>query len=241
MISTNPTGGTATWSKVSATPGVIIDAVSCPTASFCVAGNEAGRVMPSTNPTGGSGAWTTKGVVDLTRSCRSRVPTPRCAPPLTDLGQIFPRPPPAWEGWPGTPSHRRHRGRACCPSRARRRRSAPPATTTATCSPRASRPAASAPGVPNNVDAGNWIGAISCSTISLCAAVIPWVMRWRRPIPRGGLGLGGGPGGLPRRRHNNWTGRTCTASGLCAMVDEAGDIVTSTRRRVGWRHGPRQR
>jgi hypothetical protein len=49
------------WSKASvdrALDAVSYDAVSCPSVSLCVAGDQNGNVLTSTDPTGGANAWT---------------------------------------------------------------------------------------------------------------------------------------------------------------------------------------
>ncbi|MDQ2758999.1 MAG: hypothetical protein M3Y17_00795 [Actinomycetota bacterium] len=67
--STNPAGGSSTWKAYSVVlpddyyatspprPD-FLDAVSCPSASLCVAVDNRGNVLASTDPTGGPGAWT---------------------------------------------------------------------------------------------------------------------------------------------------------------------------------------
>lgn len=49
--------GFAAWRETTTPLPSPLDAVSCPSASVCVAGNEAGNILNSTNPTGGSNAW----------------------------------------------------------------------------------------------------------------------------------------------------------------------------------------
>jgi hypothetical protein len=63
---TNPIGGTSAWKVVSlvspTAPGYALDsgisAISCPSASLCVAIDAQGDVITSTNPTGDGEAWT---------------------------------------------------------------------------------------------------------------------------------------------------------------------------------------
>ena len=61
VTSTNPTGGAGAWTvaEVDAVhyPADFLSAVSCPSASLCVAFDSAGNVVTSTDPTGGAGAW----------------------------------------------------------------------------------------------------------------------------------------------------------------------------------------
>jgi WD40-like Beta Propeller Repeat len=59
LTSTDPTGGAGFWSSVPVAAGdEIVDAVSCPSVSLCVAATNKGDVFTSTNPTGGVSAWT---------------------------------------------------------------------------------------------------------------------------------------------------------------------------------------
>ena len=58
LTSTNPTGGASSWSSAPiASGGGIVDAVSCPSVSLCVAGGPGGNILFTTNPTGGASAW----------------------------------------------------------------------------------------------------------------------------------------------------------------------------------------
>jgi hypothetical protein len=64
--STDPTGGAGAWTVASLIPAASqipnkpnrLEAVSCPSASLCVATDGAGNVWTSTDPTGGVAAWT---------------------------------------------------------------------------------------------------------------------------------------------------------------------------------------
>jgi hypothetical protein len=59
LTSTDPTGGASSWSGVRVASGDgIVNAVSCPSVSLCVATTNTGVVLSSTNPTGGASAWT---------------------------------------------------------------------------------------------------------------------------------------------------------------------------------------
>jgi len=71
VSSADPTGGPSAWNAVHADPTMLscgphgsnecqapLLSVSCPTASLCVAFDEAGNVVTSTNPTGDASAWT---------------------------------------------------------------------------------------------------------------------------------------------------------------------------------------
>jgi hypothetical protein len=66
VTSTNPTGGASAWTTTAVDPepsggspdANSIDAISCPTATLCVAGDFSGNLLTSTNPTGGPSAWT---------------------------------------------------------------------------------------------------------------------------------------------------------------------------------------
>jgi hypothetical protein len=59
LTSTDPTGGASSWSSAPVASGnEIVNAVSCPSVSLCVATTNKGDVLTSTNPTGGASAWT---------------------------------------------------------------------------------------------------------------------------------------------------------------------------------------
>src|SRR5437667_953082 len=65
VTSTNPTGGVAAWKvtkkgQQSSSPYSQngFSSISCPTISFCIAGDYLGNLLRSTNPTGGTAAWT---------------------------------------------------------------------------------------------------------------------------------------------------------------------------------------
>ncbi len=67
VTSTNPVGGASAWSTAVLSSSLNLTAVSCPTASFCVAVGSGGQgqgsqIVTSTNPAGGPSAWT---VADL--------------------------------------------------------------------------------------------------------------------------------------------------------------------------------
>lgn len=84
VSSTNPGGGPTAWtaSVVDSTPGPLssppggLDAVSCRSASLCVAVHSNGDVLTSTDPAGGSGAWSVKQVAGINQltgiACPSR-------------------------------------------------------------------------------------------------------------------------------------------------------------------------
>jgi hypothetical protein len=59
LTSTDPTGGASSWTSARVASGEgIVNAVSCPSVSLCVATTNTGDVLSSTNPTGGASAWT---------------------------------------------------------------------------------------------------------------------------------------------------------------------------------------
>lgn len=58
LTSTDPTGGAGAWLRTPTPTGTNARAVSCPDASLCVAVDNNGDVLESTDPTGGTGAWT---------------------------------------------------------------------------------------------------------------------------------------------------------------------------------------
>ena len=59
LTSTDPTGGASSWSGVPLAAGAgVVDAVSCPSVSLCVAATNKGDVFTSIDPAGGAIAWT---------------------------------------------------------------------------------------------------------------------------------------------------------------------------------------
>jgi hypothetical protein len=61
VSSTDPTAGASAWIE-SHVDAHRLDGVSCPSAAFCVAVDEAGNVVTSTDPTAGAGAWSVTNV-----------------------------------------------------------------------------------------------------------------------------------------------------------------------------------
>lgn len=63
FISTNPTGGAASWTRtlMTATGGAVVG-VSCPSVSFCAAVDARGDVLTSTDPARDPGPWTATNV-----------------------------------------------------------------------------------------------------------------------------------------------------------------------------------
>jgi hypothetical protein len=64
IISSDPTGGAATWAVTHVDSTVDpnsnatnLSVVSCPSSDLCVAADHSGNVVTSTNPNGGTGAW----------------------------------------------------------------------------------------------------------------------------------------------------------------------------------------
>ncbi|HET6999478.1 MAG TPA: hypothetical protein VFI03_12930 [Solirubrobacterales bacterium] len=61
LTSTNPTGGASAWTVAQLDESLDLRAISCGTATLCVAVAQEGRLLVSTNPTGGASAWTELG------------------------------------------------------------------------------------------------------------------------------------------------------------------------------------
>ena len=57
LTSTNPTGGPGAWASFDVGGTTGLNAISCPSTSFCAAVDDYGNVLTSTSPTGGAGAW----------------------------------------------------------------------------------------------------------------------------------------------------------------------------------------
>jgi hypothetical protein len=58
LTSTDPSGGASSWTSAPVASGEgILDAVSCPSVSLCVATTNGGDAFTSTNPTGGASGW----------------------------------------------------------------------------------------------------------------------------------------------------------------------------------------
>ena len=66
VTSTDPTGGAATWTRATIKSGYTpsLEAITCPSTSFCAGIDEEGNVFTSTNPTGGAAAWTSDMIDD---------------------------------------------------------------------------------------------------------------------------------------------------------------------------------
>jgi hypothetical protein len=62
VTSSNPTGGSATWTLANVDGTNNLNSVSCPSSSLCVAVDGAGNVVTSSNPTGRALAWTVTNV-----------------------------------------------------------------------------------------------------------------------------------------------------------------------------------
>ncbi|MDA8367129.1 MAG: hypothetical protein M0Z62_09260, partial [Actinomycetota bacterium] len=58
LVTSEPTGGAASWTAEPVDPGGSITALACPTPTMCVAGDAGGRVLVTTDPTGGAASWT---------------------------------------------------------------------------------------------------------------------------------------------------------------------------------------
>ncbi|HTT94598.1 MAG TPA: hypothetical protein VMF55_07990 [Solirubrobacterales bacterium] len=61
LTSTDPTGGVAAWQEADLGEQFDLRAVSCSSATLCVAAGANGELVASTDPTGGPGAWTSLG------------------------------------------------------------------------------------------------------------------------------------------------------------------------------------
>jgi hypothetical protein len=57
FTSTDPTGGVGAWQEADLGEGFDLRAVSCSSATFCVAAGASGELVASSNPTGGATAW----------------------------------------------------------------------------------------------------------------------------------------------------------------------------------------
>jgi hypothetical protein len=60
LVSTDPTGAASTWKVVDAdarASNAGISALSCPSAHFCVAGDDDGNILTTSDPRGGASAW----------------------------------------------------------------------------------------------------------------------------------------------------------------------------------------
>jgi hypothetical protein len=57
VISTKPSGGARTWERVDVDGNQYIYGVSCPTLTFCAAGDLNGNVVTSRDPSGGASKW----------------------------------------------------------------------------------------------------------------------------------------------------------------------------------------
>jgi hypothetical protein len=82
LTSTNPTGGPSAWKRSVVDQALFrMTAVTCPSASVCVAVDQSGNVITSTDPTGGASAWRVD-AVDTASSFAGGIP------PLSGLTAI---------------------------------------------------------------------------------------------------------------------------------------------------------
>ncbi|HEY3921886.1 MAG TPA: hypothetical protein VGL76_07205 [Gaiellaceae bacterium] len=165
FLSTNPRGGVAAWTKVSADGSNSLNAVACPSTSLCVAVDAVGNVITTTN---GGTSWTVTSVdsghalYDI--SCAS---TSICVA-VDDAGNVFTSSNPGTHGWSLTTNVGGTLYTVACPS-------------TVLCVAfdydygTGDAYLVSAQGSPTN--AGSWaktsinvfLGSISCPTTSFCA------------------------------------------------------------------------
>jgi hypothetical protein len=91
LTSTNPTGGASSWTSTQVASGdEIVEAVSCPSVSLCVATTNDGAVFTSTNPTGGASAWTRTTLAAGALSCPSTALCVAAGDPGTVLTSTHP-------------------------------------------------------------------------------------------------------------------------------------------------------
>jgi hypothetical protein len=58
ITSTDPAGSASAWTRTRIDQRNLLLAVSCPSASLCVTGDQVGNILTSTDPTDDANAWT---------------------------------------------------------------------------------------------------------------------------------------------------------------------------------------
>ena len=217
--------------KVPAGTGLIA-AISCPTASLCVAGDASGNVITSTNPTGGAGAWhladvdATNGVFALSCPsagfCAAGDSAGLVATTSAPTGGVA-----AWKVSSPINSSNKIYGLSC-PSPALCVAGDDSGSAVTSTNP-AGGTWSAAP-LPTN---GHSLNAVSCPSTTFCATVDAAGDVFTTADPPGG------PSAWARANVDGGAfvyGVSCPSSALCVAVDDTGRVLSSTSPAAGsWR------
>jgi len=224
FTSTDPAGGAGTWTPTMVDTGTgsgILESISCPSASLCIADDDAGNVFTSTDPAGGAGTWT-RANVDGTKGLGSiTCPSPSLCVTIDSSGDAISSSEPtagagAWQtatvsGSPPQPAS------VSCPSTTLcvAVKGAPGEAFTST-DPTSGAPWASVviPGIPE---------AVSCPSISLCLAVGQAGTLDVSTDPAAGAWTSTEIDGGQQLRSID-----CASSSLCVAGDAVGNVVISS-------------
>jgi hypothetical protein len=233
FTSNNPTGGAAAWSQAqvvtgqfAAIPGGGIEAISCPSQSFCLAVDSLGHAAWSTQPSGGAGTWTVQQVAGGNAAADVTCPGTWCAA-IDQSGGILISTRPDRGAWsivaPGvpTPSPGAATGAISCPSASLCAAVHGTPDVLASVNPQQ-------PGTWRStaIDPGNSLTGIACPTLSLCVAV-----------DSAGNALTGTPAGwathhidpdlTPWGQAASLQSISCPSASLCVAADSAGNLLVT--------------
>jgi hypothetical protein len=243
VTSTNPSGGASAWTVSSVEyvplgPGIPglsgLFAVSCPSASFCLAVDSLGNAARSTDPTGGANAWTVEQIDGSNGPAGLACPSSWCVA-VDQAGNVLtsthPTDPSSWMVQrvddTGRGSGGSLPGAVSCPS----------ATFCAAVDSdgkvlTSRAPSAGSSWAVTSADPGNLLTSVSCPSSSLCVAV--------------DMSGNAVTSSDPAVDSSKWTVRhidrdvttngtqaaledvSCPSTSLCVAVDTAGNALTST-------------
>jgi hypothetical protein len=215
---------TAQIDQQTSTDAPDIDALSCPTAALCVAGDDAGNILTSTNPGGGRAAWSSAAVNVKSKglpwingvSCPS---TSLCVA-AAQSGDVLTSTDPTGgtEAWTRTAVSARTRLTAvACPSISACVAVSGGAQAFFTTSPTGGADSWTG----QTIDPGDNLTAVSCPTTTFCAAV----------DDQGNVLTSPGPSGLWTPTHLTSSALlavSCNSAALCVAADGGGAIWSST-------------
>lgn len=219
--------GFAAWREITRPVPIGIVAISCPSASLCVAGDQAGNILSSTNPTGGGNAWSIAGVTPSTSirgvSCPSislcvAVGGSNVLTATDPSGGTGARTPGVVGGYPALTA-------ISCPSASLCVAvGGGPTVVKILTSTDPTRGASSWTTASVPFDRGN-LDAVSCPSVSLCVATTDSGAVFTSTDPTGGASAWTE---TTIDRGGSLTAVSCPSVSLCTAVDTAGNAVTST-------------
>lgn len=218
----DPTG---TWTTTSIDGTTNLDAVSCPSASLCVADDDAGAVVSSTDPAGGAGAWH-RALVDSSAIDGISCPSVSLCVAGDDQGRILTSADPAggagaWTSPEGVSTHELIS--VSCPA-------------VSLCVAvefggghvwTSTNPTGGAGAWSSaSIDSGPGLWAVSCPTVSLCVAVDTNGNVLTSTDPVGGASAWSAPVSIDPRV--GLEAVSCASTTLCVAVDNNGNAFVTT-------------